>query len=220
MSKVIKKSKRGRPRSISHDHILETAIALTEQQPGVPVSLAGVARAVGMTPMAIYTYFDNKDALLQALTDRMLAGLDITALEAEPPVERVMAWARLVRSHFQKRPQLIDMLVWEGGHGSIAWMNRSAPLATALTELGFQGDELARSLSWLWNSIMGMIHNELRVRDEQQQISSDEIAAIDAPMREIVQDIQRMSSEQDNADRAFDFELARIHDALVTMTES
>lgn len=213
-----KKPRRGRPRSISREAILDTAITLTEKEPGVPLSLAGVARAVGMTPMAIYTYFENKDAMLQALTDRMLSGLDVSSLESKPPIERVIGWARMVRAHFQIRPQLTDMLVWEGGHGSIAWLNRSAPLATALADLGLKGDEQARTLSWLWGAIMGAIHYELRVRAEPEGITSEEIAAAQPEIRTVVENIQALAGKPGSAEAAFEFELDRLCDGLKALS--
>lgn len=73
---------RGRPARISRDMILDAAAALAEANPDELPSLNGIARALKISPMAIYTYFASKDELLQALSDRLLADftLDIAPI--------------------------------------------------------------------------------------------------------------------------------------------
>ena len=48
------------------------------------MSVRRLARELGVTPMALYWHFKDKDALLHALGDRLLDGLDLTVDERAP----------------------------------------------------------------------------------------------------------------------------------------
>ena len=74
MTLVGKEVRRGRPPRLSRDAILMAALDMLEREPGLAFSLNGLARALKVTPMALYTYFGSRDDLLQALTERLLSG--------------------------------------------------------------------------------------------------------------------------------------------------
>jgi AcrR family transcriptional regulator len=79
-----------RPR-LSRDAILDRALALADAEGIEAVSLRRLARELGVTPMALYWHFDDKRALLNALGDRLLAGLDLT-------VDPRIPWQRQLRT--------------------------------------------------------------------------------------------------------------------------
>ena len=58
------------PRSAATaDRILRAALTLFEREGAQGVSMRRVAAAVGLTPMAIYRHFPNRDALLKRIGD-------------------------------------------------------------------------------------------------------------------------------------------------------
>ncbi|ANU38996.1 TetR/AcrR family transcriptional regulator [Vibrio scophthalmi] len=67
----VKSSKRGRPAkdsvALSHVSIIEQAKSLMREDDKVP-SIRRLASALNVDAMAIYHYFDNKNALLEAIT--------------------------------------------------------------------------------------------------------------------------------------------------------
>ncbi|MFE1359675.1 TetR/AcrR family transcriptional regulator [Streptomyces carpaticus] len=90
-----------------------TAIALAqlaEDGPGA-ISLRGIAREMGMTPRAIYSYFATRDELITALTGGIATDLADTveaARDAVPTADtggRLLAWALATRAWALANPQ-------------------------------------------------------------------------------------------------------------------
>jgi AcrR family transcriptional regulator len=55
------------------ERIAEAALLILEREGPEAVSMRRVAEAVGITPMAIYHHFPNREALLNSITDREFA---------------------------------------------------------------------------------------------------------------------------------------------------
>ena len=61
--------RRGRPPRASREQIVDAAVALLRESPDEPLTMARVAKAVGLTPMALYRHFKDRDELSpQAIT--------------------------------------------------------------------------------------------------------------------------------------------------------
>src|ERR1044072_6481479 len=76
---------------LSRDAILDRALAVADAEGIDAVSVRRLARELGVTPMALYWHFDDKNALLYALGDRLLAGLDLS-------VDECAAWPQQLRA--------------------------------------------------------------------------------------------------------------------------
>jgi AcrR family transcriptional regulator len=70
-------------RKSTADRIANVALAILEQDGPGAVSMRRVAHAVGITPMAIYHHFPNREALLNTITDREFAKL-LSHMQAHP----------------------------------------------------------------------------------------------------------------------------------------
>ncbi|MFF2846362.1 TetR/AcrR family transcriptional regulator [Streptomyces sp. NPDC058001] len=89
------------------------AIALRQMADGGPgaISLRGIARDMGMTPRAIYSYFPTRDDLITALISEIagsLAAAVETASNAVPatdPGGRLMAWGQALREWALAHPE-------------------------------------------------------------------------------------------------------------------
>jgi len=57
------------------EHIAQVALEILESEGAEAVSMRRVASAVGITPMAIYHHFPNREALLNFITDREFSKL-------------------------------------------------------------------------------------------------------------------------------------------------
>jgi AcrR family transcriptional regulator len=65
------------------DRIARVALSLLEKEGPEAVSMRRLAQAVGITPMAIYHHFPNREALLNIITDREFAKL-LSHIQAYP----------------------------------------------------------------------------------------------------------------------------------------
>ncbi len=103
---------------IRKDQIAKAAVQLVAARGLGALSMAGVARTVGLVPSAIYRHFSGKeevlDAMLEHLGRRLLGNLDLAAEEAEDPVERLH---RLLVRHVQliRANQAIPRIIFSEG---------------------------------------------------------------------------------------------------------
>jgi AcrR family transcriptional regulator len=65
------------------DRIARVALSVLEKEGPEAVSMRRLAQAVGITPMAIYHHFPNREALLNTVTDREFAKL-LSHIQAHP----------------------------------------------------------------------------------------------------------------------------------------
>jgi AcrR family transcriptional regulator len=65
------------------DRIARVALAVLEKEGPEAVSMRRLAQAVGITPMAIYHHFPNRETLLNIITDREFAKL-LSHIQAHP----------------------------------------------------------------------------------------------------------------------------------------
>jgi AcrR family transcriptional regulator len=140
--------RRGRKPRASREEIVEAAIELLERDPHEPLTIARVADAVGLAPMTLYRYFDDRAELLGAIVRTVRAGRDPVAVDPDRPwQEQVAAWMTSVRDQIVRYPQLLQFTA-EGGHQD--WLVDGAELVAVLERLGDWDDgELARAHYWV-----------------------------------------------------------------------
>lgn len=206
----------GRPAVLSREMVLDAAMEVARQTPDVPVSISAVARSLNVTPMALYTYFGNRDDLMQALSARLLEGLVIDVPAEASHVERITVWAHSVRRYCLDHPQLLSMLIWEGGRSSAAWLNKSRPLFEAAEGLGYQGEALGRMMLWLWASIVTPIKIELFLR--QTEPAWHDESALDPALRDGVRMVYLAADSGDSHERNFAFQMAQLAKAIEATT--
>src|ERR1700761_2260602 len=81
----------GRPRSLSHEAILDAAAELIDEIPLESFTLAKLAAKLGASTMSLYTYYASRDLLLEAVADRAFQRFE--APESKGPFrDQVLAW--------------------------------------------------------------------------------------------------------------------------------
>jgi AcrR family transcriptional regulator len=104
--------------AVRREQIAEAALLLINTHGPREVSLSAVARRVGLVPSAIYRHFPNKDALLDAVLDRirvsLAENLQASRAQASDPIE---ALELLLVQHVGmiRRNQAIPRLIFADG---------------------------------------------------------------------------------------------------------
>jgi len=147
---------RGRPRRLSPEALLDAALALFEEEPDAEFTLAGLARRLDVPITSLYTYFPNRDALLDAAAERVFARFDWAPREDLPWQEEMLSWMHAVRQHFEHHPIAQNLLAWER-HISPAWLRVLAPMIALLYAQGLRGPQLVRCFAWFINGTIGLI---------------------------------------------------------------
>ncbi len=101
--------RRGRPATLDRDAILDAAEARAGASGADGVSMRALAADLGVTPMALYRHFADKDALLVAVLDRQVDGLRRPRLPTDPAARAVglMLW---LHAELDARPWVLEAL--------------------------------------------------------------------------------------------------------------
>ena len=148
--------RRGRKPLTTRDEIVHAAIGLLETAPVEPLTIARVAQAVGVAPMTIYRYFDDRDELMRAIARAVRSARTPAVVAADASwQEQVGAWMRNLREHVGRYPQLLAFVA-AGGHRG--WLVDGAELVAILEPLGPWDDRaLARAHYWVSVTTMGHV---------------------------------------------------------------
>ncbi|MGJ7901877.1 TetR/AcrR family transcriptional regulator [Lysobacter sp. 1R34A] len=93
------------------ERILRTARALFERGGAESVSMRAIAKAVGITPMAIYRHFPNREALLQRISDdsfQEIARHWNARNDGSDVIARLLAVQRIYLDYALAHPHLFD----------------------------------------------------------------------------------------------------------------
>ena len=152
----------GRPNRISHRQIVAETLGMLEAEGLAGFSLARLARAVGVTPMALYNYFPSRDALLDAAAEAMFAGFEIPA-GAGDWESRMRAWIEALRDLIRRYPVSLQIIRWDN-HIAPSWIRIWLPMAQTLEAEGLRGERLGFALLWLVQAAMAVIRGNLEAR--------------------------------------------------------
>src|SRR4051812_43397732 len=101
-------SKRAAAPSLSRDRILSAALGVVEWEGAAALSMRRLAQELDVWPMSLYTYFHDKDELLDAIAARA-AGAVALPDEAESWRERLRALLHAVREAVAGNPAAGDL---------------------------------------------------------------------------------------------------------------
>src|SRR5262249_7299319 len=104
---MARRRKQNGGRLVDHDQIITSAIALGDESGLDNRTLRELAEELGIGTMTLYSYFQSKDELLDAMADRLLGALTIKAHRGMdlPEVIREIAYA--YRDLFRRHPTAV-----------------------------------------------------------------------------------------------------------------
>jgi AcrR family transcriptional regulator len=142
----IEQQRRGRPRRLSREQILDAVAAMLRGDPKAPLTMARAAEAVRASPMSLYRYFEDRDDLIVSVTRHVLRDAGDDSSDDAPWTDRVRAWMTTVYERAVAHPQLFQMAA---SGESLAWLTCSARLATILESAGWADDRRLASAVYL-----------------------------------------------------------------------
>jgi len=152
---------RGRPPKFSREGIIDAAMALAASDPAAPLTVKRVSEAIGSAPMALYRYFPDRDDLLQAVADRIMAELRIDAPRGGPWQDRLRAWMTQSREWLVPYPQLLPYMA---GTQEPAWLASFVVLGHMLRPLSLSDEDLALAVALVGSTVVGHALLETRRR--------------------------------------------------------
>jgi TetR/AcrR family transcriptional regulator, tetracycline repressor protein len=129
------------------DEIVTAAVEIFDESGLGAVSMRRVAARLGVSPVPLYSRIGNKDALLDAIADRLLADLAPPSNAGEPWVVYAVRWARELRTRL-RRARDSRLILWPERD---AYVEASRPLIETMRHDGFAADaavQACRLLTW------------------------------------------------------------------------
>ena len=84
--------------ALRRELIVSTALALVDREGLKALSMRRLGAELGVDPMAIYYYLPNKQALLDAIVEAVMTGIDLSVdIPAASPEQRILRAARAYR---------------------------------------------------------------------------------------------------------------------------
>jgi TetR/AcrR family tetracycline transcriptional repressor len=95
---------------LSRDAIVESALALADSEGIDAVTIRRLAKDQGVTPMALYWHFKDKDLLLDGVVERLLAEVELPPADPRRPWdEELHATMAAMLAVIRRHPSLADL---------------------------------------------------------------------------------------------------------------
>jgi AcrR family transcriptional regulator len=168
----------GRVAQIGRAAVLAAALRLADEQGLAAVTMHGVARRLGVTPMALYRHVGDKDALLDGLVELLLTQYAPPAAEGRWD-ERLVSLADAIRATARRHPAVFPLLLTRPAVTPAARTVRSSVYA-ALREAGVADGEVARAERLISTAVLGFAASEAagRFRQHDQAVIDGDFAQL------------------------------------------
>jgi AcrR family transcriptional regulator len=170
----------GRTPQISREAILATALRLADEQGLDAVTMHAVAKALHVTPMALYRHVDDKNALLDGLVELLLTENPPPAPQDTTWDERLVVLAGGIRDTARRHPAVFPLLLTRPAVTPSARVVRAAVQA-ALREGGLPEAAVAQAERLISTAVLGFAVSEAAGRFRQH-----DPAVIDADFAELL----------------------------------
>jgi TetR/AcrR family tetracycline transcriptional repressor len=139
----------GPARSLTREQIVEAGLELMRTEGLDAVSLRGVARTLGVNPMALYTYLRDKDELLAGMFDAMMSALAVPAVDDLRPAEdQIVAYFVDVRRVLATNADLYRLVRPLAGAAATSFAQ-----ADRICELFLSVDIAPAHALWAWETV-------------------------------------------------------------------
>lgn len=151
----------GRPRVplLTIEGIVDAALAIVTEKGVGALTMAGLARSLGVTPAALYNHVASKDEILLHVQDRLMAAVDTSGFGAEPWPEAIRRWARSYRAVMASQPALVHAIAMMPIRGAELTTRMYEELAAGLAAVGWRRRSIVPAIVALESFIFGSAYD-------------------------------------------------------------
>ena len=165
---------------LDHDRILDAAATLLETEGADAFSMRRLASSLDVTPMALYKWFDNREALVDALSARVFDSLTINPDRGGPWDDRVLDVAKELRAGFGRSRSILP-LVTDHGQMDILMARTADRILGLLAESGCTGaDAVDRFRAIFWTVVGFAFSVDTNPSTPSQRVNEQLTAAVEA----------------------------------------
>lgn len=151
------------PLDIDATDIVDAALELLAERGLDAVSMRNVGARMGVSPMPLYDRVGNKEALLDAMVDRALAGMAPAPKRNDDWQTYATRWAHAVRARLTETADLRVLI----GSRRPPFVEASRPLIDAMRAVGFANDAAVQACRLLLWAVVGFATVEGRRSDDR-----------------------------------------------------
>jgi AcrR family transcriptional regulator len=142
---------------LSKAAVAERALRLGDEAGVEAVTIRRLAQDLGVTPMALYWHFKNKDELLQGVVDHAISGVRANRSAGDPWQKQLRAMVETLVAVMRTHPVLPDLL-FSVEKNTVVGFNRAFDDALALlTDAGFGLQEAFWISTYLLHGAIGLV---------------------------------------------------------------
>jgi AcrR family transcriptional regulator len=142
---------------LSKAAVAERALRLGDQEGLEAVTIRRLAQELGVTPMALYWHFKNKDELLLGVIDHVLAGVRADRSAADPWPVQLRAMVEALVAVMREHPVLPDLLPGVDKSRATSFTRATNDALALLAEAGFSVQEGFWIGSHLLHGAIGLV---------------------------------------------------------------
>jgi AcrR family transcriptional regulator len=215
---INKKARKRRDSSgspLKREHIVATALALVDRDGLEALSMRRLGAELGVDPMAVYYHIPNKEALLDAIVEAVMAEIDLSAdLSRDSPEERVVHAARAYRDVLLTHAHALP-IVLARGPATVAALRPVELLTGILRDAGLPPAEAFAGMNTIAAAVRGFVG--MIASGGGKAPTPEEIEALDRslPAGEFPHLREAISYACELGDRSFDFGIRALAQGLL-----
>jgi AcrR family transcriptional regulator len=148
-----------KPEPLSTERIVSAALEVADRDGAARLTMRSLAGTLGVTPMSIYRYVANKDALLDAMVDAVFAEIRLPQIGADWRTE-ILDHADSARQILLTHPWALSLMDTRSNPGMATMIHHDAVIGT-LRAGGFSIPHTAQAFSLLDSYVYGFVLQEL-----------------------------------------------------------
>lgn len=200
---------RGRPSSpiLSRERVSQAAIKIVNDQGYRHLTMASLARELGVAASALYNHVSSKRDVLVLIQDRINEQIDCSAFATEPWDQALRHWARSYRQRFMEHTALIPVMAVLPVADSPQTLRMYERVTRALCDAGIVGADAVDIIVGIEALVFGAAYDASAPTDIFDPGSLEDLAPTFTRFA-----AQRSPDPRAAADRAFELAL----DALIS----
>ncbi|MFC0860722.1 TetR family transcriptional regulator [Sphaerimonospora cavernae] len=144
---------------LTRQTVVDRAIALADAEGLDALTIRRLAQELGVTPMALYWHFKNKDLLLQGVADHLLTEVTPESDPASPWNVRLRAMVEAVLGVMRRHPCMTGILSVVVKQDVPSFTRATEAALSLLKEAGFTVEDGYFVASYLLNGVIGLVGN-------------------------------------------------------------
>jgi AcrR family transcriptional regulator len=148
-----KRSARG---TITRESVMDAALALADREGFDGVTIRAVAAEVGVTPMALYTYFSDKDALYVGMRGQVFARVCAASISRQGYRSMLDGIARGIHRVMREHPNWTPLLSHGNGPPTSA-LDFMDELLGLMVKEGFAIEDAMRAYGCVMSFVVGSV---------------------------------------------------------------